>query len=461
MAKGQNRIRADFDRLDWLVKRTEGESPLSHRVDAALYERYCEFQRRARANWPDMIVRSRRERIRLSGFGTDAENDADGDSIAMAMAKRARLLAELPDAIEFALTTGRGPMIVGRTNGRTLVTAEDPREMAIFRDPADKSIRAGFKIKADPDMGWMRAYLYWTQNGTHYCHVARREIPVGSTVWPVFTEAWEWDPDFGGIDGQVLSTDVLPIVELKPRHGVGVFERHLDLLDKITFQTLSGLIIMSLQAAKQRAAIGLPDEDEDGNEYDWDGILQAGPGALWNLPEGVELVELSEANLSGLLEFQREARRELSDLTATPLRASVSDSANQTAEGAAYAREQLVFSIEDFIELANEPVATAQALIAQWEGDSSRSDPIGVIPKWMDPARRSLAEMGDVDSKAQKTLPLKERLVKIWQYSPAEAERIAAEKRAEDLEMQAMGLFDDLPDVDRPDLIDGSDPTTE
>lgn len=440
--KGMLALSSEFSRVNDLIKRSEGDGPLPHGANENLYQAYCAFQRKARSNWADLIVRAREERVRLVGFATSVEAGDDGDNVALSLAERSGLLGALPDATRFALITGSGPMIVGRHDGETLVTAEDPRLMTVFRDPANQRIRAAFKVLSDPDVGRQYAYLYWSgPDGEVRCNVAYRDVAIGTAFYPVFTSAWDWHPDYGGEAGQILPVRQVPVVELRSRHGVGVFEQHTDLLDRITHETLQSLVIVAMQAYKQRATIGLPLEDEEGNLIDYDGLFEGGPGALWNLPEGVDVKEFSEADIRSVLELRKDSRRELAELTATPLRSSISDSANQTAEGAAYSREQLVFSVDEFLHLASSPVASALSLVAQWEGDEQRSNPTSIAPKWMDPARRSLAEMGDVDSKAQRTLPLVERLIKIWQYSPSEAARIAAEKRREELDLQAMALF--------------------
>lgn len=440
MQRGAERIRAQFDRINGLIQRVNGQQPLPHGATDAVYEAYCAFQKKSRANWADAIVRAREERIRLVGFRTDVDGDSDGDQVAADLAKRSRMFAELPDAVHFALTTGRGPLLVGkRSDGRPLVTAEDPRQVAIFRDAATNEITAAFKVLFDDNTGVQYAYLYRQTDDGVRMWTAENKAPLLSGQMPQFGVSWDWGE--GGVAGVELPVANVPMVEIVARHGVGVFELHLDLLDRIDHETLQGLVLVAFQAYKQRAVIGAPDEDDKGNLIDWDGLLAAGPGAVWRFPEGVDLKEFTEANIRAVLEMQKDSRRELSDLTSTPLRASVSDSSNQSAEGAAFAREALVFSCEDFNELASDAVAMAMALIGQWTGDDQRSDPWGIRPIWADPARRSLAEIGDVDAKAANTLPLKERLVKIWQYSPADAERIAAEKRQEMLELQAMSMF--------------------
>ncbi len=63
----------------------------------------------------------------------------------------------------------------------------------------------------------------------------------------------------------------------------------LDLIDRINWQTLQRLVIISM-AFRQRAlktvegSAGLPSEDEDGTPLDYQAIFEPSPAALWNCP---------------------------------------------------------------------------------------------------------------------------------------------------------------------------------
>jgi hypothetical protein len=74
------------------------------------------------------------------------------------------------------------------------------------------------------------------------------------------------------------------------RNGVGEFEPHLDVLDRINHMILQRMVIATMQAFRQRAIKGdtedMPDKDpETGEEIDYDDIFAADPGALWRLPK--------------------------------------------------------------------------------------------------------------------------------------------------------------------------------
>jgi hypothetical protein len=67
----------------------------------------------------------------------------------------------------------------------------------------------------------------------------------------------------------MAGTDLVPVVRFKNRRGVGEYEPHLDLLDRIDNEVFRRIGISAYQAFRQRAAIGLPNEDEDGQEIDY------------------------------------------------------------------------------------------------------------------------------------------------------------------------------------------------
>lgn len=433
MLRGARELRCQQDRVQPLIDRLEGNGPLPHGADG-LEEAYRAFQRKARTNWPERIVGATRERMKLEGFRTSVDDDLDADEEAAMMARRARFFAELPDVLWFQLGCGVGYMMIGQVDGRTVATAEDPRQVVTFHDPATHETRAGFKMLHDVDAGLGYAYLFRpTEGGRCRRWVAKREIARTRKALPrAFSpQSWEWDEEKGGEAGQEVLSRGVPIVRYLNDRGVGEFELHTDLLDRITHQVLQRLVITAMQAYQQRALIGVPEEDDEGNPIDLDGLLHASPGAIWDLPEGVKLEEFTQADMQGLALASKDDIRELCAVTATPVPVLIPEGQNQSAEGAAFAKESLVFKVHERNAVTSDPAARSLALIAEYEGDESRSDPATITPIWADPARRSLAEMADAASKAREDLPLVERLQKIWGYSPEDAAKIADAKRAE------------------------------
>lgn len=441
LTRASNEMTDRGKRLFDLQERLAGRGPLPHGAEG-LEEAYRAFQRKSRTNWAERIIEAAAERIRLHGIATAVDSDGDGDEEATRQARRAQLFRELPKSIDDMLGLSVGYLMAGRDErGRVSVTSESPFNTIVFRDPATGDVRVGAKIFADTERGVARAYLFEMQSdGAIRRWVARRDIQrwSGRRGTPRFAGAsWDWDEDLGGGEGVRLPTSTVPVFELVNHRGVGDFELHTDLLDRITHQTLQRLVISATQAYQQRVMIGAPKVDEEtGEEIDYDG-LRVGPGSLWDLPEGIEMWEGKQADMTGVLEGSKDDRRELAAVTGTPLPVLMPEGANVAAEGAAFSKESLIFRCEKRIELADPEVARCSATIFELNGDRARAQLDGVVPKWADPARRSLAEMADAATKAKDDLPLVERLIKIWGYKPDEAARIAQAKRAERLEMVA------------------------
>ena len=438
LVRASNELTARAKRLKVLQSYLEGCEPLPHGAEG-LEEAYRAFQRKSRTNWSLRIVEVAAERIRLNGIQTSVDADSDGDAVATQQAETARLFRELPKTVDDMLGLHVGYLMVGRgERNDVVVTSESPWNTITFHDPRTDDTVVGVKIYSDPDRGVAFAHLAMVEaEGGIRAWVARRNIGRGAKLTPRFSgAAWQWDEDQGGAEGTQLEVSTVPVVRCLNHRGVGDFERHLDLLDRITHQTLQRLVMIATQAYQQRVMIGAPAEDENGDPIDYDG-LRVGPGSLWDLPDGIQMWEGKQASLDGVLSASKDDRRELAAVTGTPLPVLLPDSTNQSAEGASFAKEGLIFRCEKRIEILNPEVARTYSLIAELSGDRSRADMRSIRPMWADPARRSLAEMADAATKAQQDLPLEERLVKIWGYDPDQAAKIAQAKRDEQLQLMA------------------------
>lgn len=417
-------------RLDDLISRFEGDSPLPH-VNASIGDAYRSFQKKSRTNWPENIVEAVRERMTLTGIRTAVEEGESGDLTAWEIAEESGLAVELSDVLQMMLSAGDGYMIVGKdaVTQRPVITGEDPRQVVTIHDPVQqRKVRAALKMFHDRDEERDYAYLYRPGR----VHVAFRDIKRPAKTGPIFnTRTWDWDDTKGGADGQALDDpDMLPVVRFRNRRGVGEFELHRDLLDRIDHMVLMRLVIATFQAFRQRAVKGLPDEDDEGNEIEWKDVFTADPGALWQLPQGVEFWESENFDLRPLLEGEKEDLRSLAAVTRTALSYLAPDMAAQSAEGASLMREAQIFRTEDRIARANESVKDVMSYAFTIAGDVKRADRSKLKPMWSSPERLTLAARGDAATKAE-DLPARERLIHIWGFSPDEADRMMKE-RAED-----------------------------
>lgn len=438
LARASTELTRRRRRLFDLQERIAGRGPLPHGAEG-LEEAYRAFQKKARTNWAERIIEAAAERIRLHGFATAVDSDGDGDEEATRQARAAQMFREVPQSIDDMLGLSVGYLMVGRDDrGRVSVTSESPFNTITFHDPLTDDVRVGAKIFADTDMGWARAYLIeQTAESGVWRWVAKREIRRSSQPTPKFSGAsWDWDEEMGGAEGQRLEVSSVPAFRLLNHRGVGDFELHTDLLDRITHQTLQRLVIVAMQAYRQRALQNAPQEDEDGIAIDYS-KLHAGPGTLWGLPEGTTVWESNQVSLDGVLGASKDDRRELAAVTGTPLPVLMPEGANQSAEGAAFSKESVIFRCEKRIELATPELARCYATVAELNGDRARAQVDRITPMFADPARRSLAEMADAATKAKDDLPLEERLIKIWGYSPDRAKQLAGAVRAERLELAA------------------------
>lgn len=425
-------------RLQDLISRFEGDGPMPH-VSESVREAYRNFQRKARTNWSELIVEAPRERMVTTGFRTAAESGESGDKRAWEVWEGNGLAVESADVYQMMLAAGDSYMIVGGPapdTGIPVITGEDPRQVVTIHDPVrQRVVRAGLKMFHDHDLQRDYAYLYLP--GRRY--VATREVrrrPKGQMV-RFSSRTWDWDEAFGGSKGEALPHDVVPVVRFRNRRGVGEFELHRDLLDRIDHMVLQRLVIATFQAFRQRAVKNLPDEDDAGNEVDWTDVFTMDPGALWQVPDGVEFWESGQADLTPILTSVKDDLRSLAAVTRTALSYLAPDEAGQSAEGAALMREGLVFRTEDRIARATEAEKDVMSLAFLTLGDRQRADRSKIEPIWASPERLSLTSRGDAASKAE-DIPWRERMIHIWGFTPDEVDRMAVERAADGFQFPAL-----------------------
>jgi hypothetical protein len=365
---------------------------------------------------------------------------------------------------------GEGYLAVGspvEVDGEPIITIEDPRQVTTVQDPLRpwRSL-AGFKLFHDPAQRMDFAIL-WLPGKKWVARRARKArmltvigglhgtptpaavtftasdfdmLPVGAPGpdgKPLWADA---QPDgvlqpallgdgYVGITSEEYDLLDVPMIRAGNRDGVGEFELHTDLLDRITHTVLQQMVIATMQAFKQRALKpsvdagedgGLPDEDENGNPIDYNEIFEADPGALWRLPLGAEIWESGQVDLTGILSAAKDYILQLAACTQTPFPMFSPDSANQSANGASLYREGLTFKVEDRCRIAGAAWAQAFAIAFKLKHDAERGNAADVIIDWAPADRYSILEMAQAD--AQSSLPLAQKAARIYGMSPAEVQ---------------------------------------
>jgi len=198
------------------------------------------------------------------------------------------------------------------------------------------------------------------------------------------------------------------------------------------------MIISTTAAFKQKWVKGdFPTHDPDGNEIDYNGLFEASPGAMWVLPPEAELGELDQSSTQDIINAVRADIQDFAAVTRTPMHYLSPDGANQSAEGAALAREGLVFKTEDRIARATVGWSKVMSLMFMWMGDSERAELLDLEPLWKPAERYSMSERADANAKFQ-DVPFRSRMKLVGQFSPVEVAEMEVERAGEAILTEAL-----------------------
>lgn len=401
--------RGHIERLDQYLR---GEPPLpepstSAKADARRRAALLAYQRRARANYAELIVDAIAERMDVAGFTVGGEG-GDND-LAREVWTDSWMPAFSADVHRDALAFGRGYTMVDNTDDGPVITREDPRGIAVDLDPLRPGrVRAALKV--------------WTDGDVEH---ARLHLP--GRMWAMSGDAGRLSVD--GVAPVGTGLPVVPVFVFDNRDRKGEFETHLGLLDRINKGILDRLLIAALQVFRQRGIKepedGLPDKNPDGTPVNYDELFPSDPDALWLLPHGTDIWESQQVDLTPVLSATRDDVRELSALTRVPIKEFYPDGANQSAEGASFAREGLTFKCRDRVRRMTPPWRQSMNAALTLAGSDER-----VQVQWTPIEQQTLPERFDALTKAQ-DLPWRRRMTDILGY-PADVVDEMENERAGD-----------------------------
>jgi hypothetical protein len=410
-------------RVRQLRSYVNGDAPLPE-MGENTREAWKKFQKKARTNWGELVVEALAERCVYSGVTVGDE--LSEDQTAREIVRRNRLVIQIGDLAREMFTTSVGYMIVGRDSfGRAVITAESPDYVYAAVDPLMPwKARAAVKVWRDVDEGHDYAYV-WVKG---YRAKYSRPIFDEENKPILLANSGDWAPD-----SQETYTGELPVYVFENHGGTGEFETHTDVLDRINLGLLQRIVTVAMQAFKQRALKGGLPQGDEGDDPDWAKIFEPAPGALWDLPEGIDLWE-SQDSAQGILAMLAASKDDIRDFAAatrTPINTLLPDGANQSAEGAAFAREGLVFKAKDRIERLkvglNEVIAAALRI-----EDSSFDQTVEVS---FAPAENvSMTEKSAAAAQAVTGgVPWRTRMTDIYGYSADAVDRMELELASEAL----------------------------
>ncbi len=419
--------------LDVLHDHFRGDPPLRG-VAEAWADTFREVTRLGRLNTAELIVTAKTDRMGIAGFRTAEASDELGDKLAAELMVESNLAVKVGEIHDNAGWSGDGyAMVIPPPRGEKFptITDEDPRETITAHDPSTGRALAGLKLYRDEwDAADVAQLFIRQEDGSVEHRTARKEggtSAITNNRFRLYAKGWHWVTTAGE---EAVRLDRMPIIRFRGRRGVGLFEWHLDTLDRINDQILDKLIIAKVQAFRQMAVKGLPDKERrivEGKmaevDIDYSDAFVAEPGSLWQVPDGVDFWESTVTDMRPLLESIKDDLEHLAATTKTPLHIITPDAAQGSAEGADLMRESNIDSVRSFrTHMADghrDLLATAFSFMA---GDEyqKRSEKAKIEVVW-DPIRSySLAERADAASKAVTTLPRDAIRRDIWQYSPSE-----------------------------------------
>lgn len=428
---------AQRPRLLELAAWHDGNPPAPAAVKNAR-EAFREFEEESTTNFAELITGSLRERMAVRDIRTAVSGDVL-DEKAWEHWRDNNLDVELASIIETMLWAGDAFGIVGTDTdtGEVTVTAEDPRDVVTFHDPARQSrIICAVKFLRDQFDGFDYAVVMLpgskVDDKSARSYVARRPVSGEGGFDP---KAWSWDNTQGGKEGLELAHHLVPVVRFRNRNGKGEFEPHLRLLRRIDRLVFQMTVIVMYQAFKQRAIQMDADAEEAEIQDDFqrvigaddlDDILTSDPGQWFLLPSGAKVWESTQADVQGILSAIKDEVMRLAAVTRRPMSIFAPD--NQAAEGAKFTREGLTFAVEDKITRATQGIVDLYHLIFLTAGDAERAVKSKITVGWKPTERFSLADKGSATSQASTSLPLKTILRVIWQMTPDEIAQVMAEQ---------------------------------
>jgi hypothetical protein len=395
-------------RMGKLRRYRDGDAMVPEQAHERAKASYVSFARRQRLHTVETLRDARTTRQRVVGFRTAAAGDELGDTLAWEMWLRSNMEVASRDFLNdvadygsaFLTTTGSPESGTGSFAGQfaepSIVPSNGWTTASSQLGSRPWLTEAAIQVGYDP-IGEVETILL---SRPGYVRLAYRRtkvatLPSDGTPWNPGT-TWEWATPPVPLN----FTADCNVVRLDGTDRMGVWEKHIDTVDRINEITLNLVTLIVMQAFRQRALKGnLPDvypadHPKAGEPIDYDELFKSGPDALWLLPLEAELWESAVTDVTPVVNARKEELKNLAAFSATPHYVLSPDNANQAAAGAALAREMLVFSVEAMNARASTAFRQSLALGFQAKRDLVRADPARIETIWADLERASIAEKG-------------------------------------------------------------------
>lgn len=406
---------------------TDGNAPMPE-MNKNTMDSWKAFQKKARTNYGGLGCQSLAGRIVPTGIRVGTARQGAALDALRQVWRDNRLDVVFADAIMNMLSVRVGYLVVGTREGQPIITSEPPEKVITAPDPAQPwRSRAALRAWRDTDEGKDYA-LVWVRGARQ--RFARTVTTESGTIRGTVVGGWEPDGDAEAFDGPV------PVYALENENGMAEFEPHIDVIDRINLGKLHRLVVTAYQAFKARALKGLPDVDENGNDIDWGKRLDFAPGALLDLPEGIDVWESQAVDITSLLNGEKQDARDFAAVMRTPIDVFLPEGQNQSAAGAANAHKGEIQKAKNRIQRARGPME-ASLLDALRILDLEDGETIQVL--FESPEHVSLTEKAAAAAQAKAAGKSARWIAKnIWGMSPDEIAEEETDLASEQLQTLAL-----------------------
>lgn len=309
------------------------------------------FQKKARTNYAGLACQSLAGRIVPTGVAVGSSQKSPAVLALRKVWRDNRLSVVFADAILNMLSVRYGYLITGIRDGEPIITSEPPEKVITAPDPAQPwRARAALLAWRDNDAEKDFAQVWVPGVRQRFSRSVKTD---SGTIRGTIAEGWELDGEPEMYDGPV------PVFAMENQDGVAEFEPHIDVIDRINLGKLQRLVVTAYQAFRARAMKNLPDTDDDGNEIDWAKRLDFAPGALIDLPEGIDIWESKEVDIRPLLDGEKTDARDFAAVMRTPIDVFIPEGQNQSAAGAENSHKGEIQKAKDRIHRCGAPMEAA------------------------------------------------------------------------------------------------------
>ncbi|ALJ22050.1 hypothetical protein [Microbacterium sp. No. 7] len=430
------KLGAGLPRMRKLTAYRDGDALLPDNAwDTGTRESYMRFMRRSRLHTVETIRDARTDRQRVLGFRTAAPADETGDLEAFKHWRGNRMGVQSRQFFNDTGDYGRayiltipgpdGPIWNVRNEWNTITEQNALRPWL-----TEAGITYGYDQinKAESLTLWRPGYYRRAYRLTEF-----PTLPQDGTPW--YTgPGWTWRED-----RQITpwTLDAL-LQQNRTVDGFGVYEKHLDTVDRINEITLNALTLIVMQSFRQRGVKGnLPTHfpeghPQAGHEIDYDEMFKAGPAALWMLPLGAEIWESASTDVTPVYSARKEELKTLMSNTRTPQDLFDGESNNQSAKGADISREPLIHAVQGMNEQAEVALTQAMSQSFLMTGDTTRASITDLEVIWGKIQPSSLAEKAEAAAKF-KTGGATQAFIdeEVFEMTPAQMRQAAQDRLAE------------------------------